>query len=173
MKTVGTGYREASVWGVESVDNAKGKAINQTAADILGHWRPCLRKLNHTGDCGVDFLGKLQTETRTAFFIVGDGLVELGLCFFVEVELHFPCFARIFANTSSPGMSFASPASSCAMRRSASSAHIRVMSLSIGRLRLVSSFSMRIKRASAGKERASSVTRSVTGDTRYLPTKLL
>jgi len=78
---------------------------------------------------------------------------------FVEKESHFPCFSRIPVKTSFPGTRAAFPSSIWDTRRSASSAQRRSIASSTGRLRLVRSFSIRLIRWSAGKDRACSITR--------------
>ncbi len=152
----------------DAVDDPEGKPVHQASPRVFRHGRPSLGELDDTRNCRVDFLCEFHPETCSTLLIVVDCLVELRFSVFVEVEFHLPCFVRIFEKTSSPGTSLASPASSWVTRRSASSAQRRSISLSIGRLRLVRSFSTRSKRASAGSERASSVTRSVTASTVHL-----
>ncbi len=75
-----------------------------------------------------------------------------------QARSHRRYFLRILEKTFLPGTSFTSPLSIWAMRRSASSAHSRSISGCVGRLRLVSSFSTRLTRASAGSDKASSNT---------------
>jgi len=73
----------------------------------------------------------------------------------MKFKSHRWYFRRIFANTSSPGMSSTSPRSIWETRCSASAAHKRSISAWVGRLRLVRSFSTKLIRASDGNESAS------------------
>ena len=140
---------------LDLIDDAKGEAVDQAATGILGHQRPCLRVLDNAVNCRVDFPGKLYTEAAPAVFVVLNSPVKFRFRMLVEMEFHFPCLARILAKTSSPGMSFTLPSSIWDTRRSASSAQRRSISSSIGRLRLVRSFSTKLRRTSAGRDRAS------------------
>ena len=128
------------------INDAKGEPVDKAATGILGHWRPCLRILDNAVNCCVDFSGKVYTESMTAVFVVLNSPIKLRFRMLVEIVSHFPCFARILAKTSSPGTTLALPSSIWDTRRSASSAQRRLISLSIGRLRLVRSFSTKLRR---------------------------
>ena len=143
---------------LDLINDAKWEPVDKAATGILGHWRPRLRALNNAVNCCVGFLGKLYTEAMPAVFIVFNSSVKFRFCMLVEIESHFPCFARILAKTSSPGTSLALPSSIWDTRPSASSAQRRSISSSTGRLRLVRSFSTKFIRTSAGSDRASSIT---------------
>ena len=146
---------------LDLINDAKREPVDQATTGIFGHWRPCIRVLDNAVNCCVDFLGKLYTEAVSAVFIVLNGPVKLRVGMLVEIESHFPYFVRILAKTSSPGTSLAVPSSIWDKRSSASFAQRRSISSSIGRLRLVRSFSTKLKRTSAGRDRASSITLSV------------
>ena len=84
------------------INNAKRKSVHKATTGIFRHGRPCIRKSNNEGYCGIDFLCKFQTETTLAIFIEVNSFVEFGFRILMKIELHLLCFSRILAKTSSP-----------------------------------------------------------------------
>jgi len=64
--------------------------------------RPHFRIVDYVLNSRLDFSGKVDTQSKIAILIILDGMEELVVCFWMEVECHTAKRWRIRAKTSSP-----------------------------------------------------------------------
>src|SRR5439155_15080613 len=108
--------------GSRFVDYAVRKTMDLATPHALREWSPGFGIILYAFYCFFDFVGKLKTQSRAGFVVVGDGLMKFRIRGVEISYFHLPRCRSILANTSSAGTAPSSPRSYASKRSSASRA---------------------------------------------------